>query len=114
VNLGFNAENILMFNLDATQAGYKDTALKRFYEELEQRFQTIPGVRSATSSDMPLVGGWSSSTGITVPGIPDPPEGQRGPNSSIAQVGTTFFETMEIPIVAGRPIGKGDAEDAPS
>lgn len=114
VSLGFNAENILMFSLDATQAGYKDAALKQFYSELEQRFQAIPGVRGATSSDMPLVGGWSSSTSIKVPGISDPPEGQRGPNSSIAQVGTTFFETMEMPIVAGRPIGKGDVEGAPS
>jgi len=113
VNLGFNAENILIFNLDASQAGYKDAAMKQFYKELEQRFQSIPGVRSATSSDMPLVGGWSSSTSITVPGIPEPPEGQRGPNTSYAQVGSTFFETMEIPIVAGRAIDKRDVEGGP-
>jgi len=113
VNLGFNAENILIFTLDATQAGYQDAALKQFYKELEQRFQAIPGVRSATSSDMPLVGGWSSSTSITVPGIPQPPEGQRGPNTSYALVGSTFFETMEIPIVAGRALDKRDVEGAP-
>ncbi len=113
VNLGFNAENILIFSLDATQAGYKDAALKAFYKDLESRFQTIPGVRSATSSDMPMVGGWSSSTSITVPGIPQPPEGQRGPNTSYAMVGSTFFETMEIPIVAGRAIDKRDVEGAP-
>ena len=114
VNLGFNAEKILIFNLDATQAGYKDAALKQFYAELEQRFQSIPGVRNATSSDMPLVGGWSSSTSISVPGIPEPAEGQRGPNTSMAQVGTTFFETMEIPIVAGRAIDKRDVRAAPA
>jgi predicted permease len=114
VNLGFNAENILIFNLDATQAGYKDDTLKQFYAELEHRFQSIPGVRSATSSDMPLVGGWSSSTSIALPGIPEPPEGQRGPNTSIAQVGTTFFETMEIPILAGRAIDKRDVNGAPA
>jgi predicted permease len=113
VNLGFNAENILIFTLDATQAGYQDAALKQFYKGLEQRFQEIPGVRSATSSDMPLVGGWSSSTSITVPGIPQPPEGQRGPNTSYALVGSTFFETMEIPIVAGRALDKRDVEGAP-
>jgi macrolide transport system ATP-binding/permease protein len=113
VSLGFNAENILIFTLDATQAGYQDASLKQFYKELEQRFQSIPGVRSATSSDMPLVGGWSSSTSITVPGIPEPPEGQRGPNTSYAQVGSTFFETMEIPIVAGRAIDKRDVEGGP-
>jgi predicted permease len=114
VNLGFNAENILIFTLDATKAGYQDASLKQFYKDLEQRFQAIPGVRSATSSDMPMVGGWSSSTSITVPGIPQPPEGQRGPNTSYAQVGSTFFETMEIPIVAGRAIDKRDVEGAPA
>jgi macrolide transport system ATP-binding/permease protein len=113
VNLGFNAENILIFTLDATQAGYQDASLKQFYKELEQRFQAIPGVRNATSSDMPLVGGWSSGTSITVPGIPQPPEGQRGPHTSYALVGPTFFETMEIPIVAGRAIDKRDVEGAP-
>jgi macrolide transport system ATP-binding/permease protein len=112
VNLGFNAENILIFTLDAAQAGYKDASLKQFYQELEQRFQSIPGVRSATSSDMPLVGGWSSSTSITVPGIPQPPEGQRGPNTSYAMVGSNFFETMEIPIVAGRAIDNRDVDGA--
>jgi predicted permease len=114
VNLGFNAENILIFTLDATQAGYKEDALKRFYKELEERFQAIPGVRNATSSDMPMVGGWNSSTGITVPGIPQPPEGQRGPNTAYARVGPTFFETMEIPILAGRALDARDVDGAPT
>jgi macrolide transport system ATP-binding/permease protein len=114
VSLGFNAENILIFDLDATRAGYQGAALKRFYGELEQQFQAIPGVRGATSSNIPLVGGWSSSTSIRVPGIPEPPEGKRGPNTSLAEVGTTFFETMEIPIVIGRPIDKRDVDGAPA
>jgi macrolide transport system ATP-binding/permease protein len=112
VNLGFNADNILIFHLNALKAGYKDAVLKRFYAELEQRFRNIPGVRSATSSDTPLVGGWSSSTGITVPGIAKPPEGQRGPNTAMARVGVTFFETMEIPILAGRALDQRDVDGA--
>ena len=42
VNLGFNAENILIFSLDATQAGYKDAALKAFYKDLEQPLPDDP------------------------------------------------------------------------
>jgi predicted permease len=113
VNLGFNAENVLTFQLDASKAGYKDAALKHFYDNLQHRLEAIPGVRGAATIDMPMVSNWSSSTGIGVPGIPDPPEGQRGPNTSIAQVGATFFETMQIPILAGRAIGKQDVEGAP-
>jgi predicted permease len=114
VNLGFNAENVLTFHLNAVKAGYKDAALKHFYADLEQRFQGIPGVRSATTSDMPLVGGWMSTTSITLAGVPKPPEGQRGPNTAYVRVGTTFFETMEIPIVAGRALDKRDVEGAPT
>ena len=113
VNLGFNAENVLTFHLDAEQAGYKGVALKRFYEELQQRFQSIPGVRSATSTDMPLLGGWTSTTTITVPGMPDPPEGQRRPSTALTQVGATFFETMEIPILTGRATDQRDVDGAP-
>ena len=114
VNLGFNAENVLVFHLNASQAGYKDGAIKRFYADLQQRLQTIPGVSGATSSDMPLVGGWTSSTGVTIPGMAKPPEGKRGPSSSIARVGATFFETMQIPILIGRAIDYRDVEGAPT
>jgi macrolide transport system ATP-binding/permease protein len=113
VNLGFNAENVLVFRLDASKAGYEEERLTRFYEEVQKRLQAIPGVRGATSSDLPLVGGWSSRTSIEVPGIPKPPEGQRGPNTSYARVGTTFFETMEIPILTGRAFNERDVESGP-
>ena len=114
VNLGFNAENVLVLHLNARQAGYKDESLKRFYEQLQERFQNIPGVRGATSSDIPLVGGSASTTSVAVPGIPEPPEGQRRPSTAIAQVGAAFFETMEIPILAGRAIDKRDVDGAPA
>jgi macrolide transport system ATP-binding/permease protein len=111
VNIGFNSQNILVFGLDASKAGYKGAALKQLYAELRQRMRAIPGVRGATLSDMPLVAGSSSSTNINVPGIPKPPEGQRGPATSFMQVGPEFFDTMKIPIVLGRAIDDGDVED---
>src|SRR5208283_4354413 len=112
VNLGFNSENILLFNLDAGKAGYKGAASKNFYADLRQRFLAIPGVRAATLSNLPLVGNWTDGTGISVPGIPKPPEGQRGPGTSYAEVGPSFFKTMEIPILLGRPIDEHDVEGA--
>ena len=55
VELGFNQENLLTFRLDASQAGYKDAALLNFYNNLSQSFGSLPGVRSTTVTDMPLV-----------------------------------------------------------
>ncbi len=112
VALGFNQENLLVFSLDASKAGYKDSNLKLLYADLEARFRVLPGVRAATAVSMPMVSGWTSSTDIGVPGIPKPAVG-RGPKTSYAQVGPTFFETMQIPIVLGRALGPRDADGAP-
>ena len=56
INLGFRPESLLVFNLDARQAGHTDPEIVRFYGDLEKRFAAIPGVRSATMANSPLVG----------------------------------------------------------
>ena len=58
VEIGFNQESLLTFSLDASQAGYKDAALKAFYARMDEQFRALPGVRAATVSDMPLVANW--------------------------------------------------------
>jgi len=110
VDVGFNRENVLLFNLNAAQAGYKDTALKRFYAGLQGRFRTIPGVRNASMTSMPLVADYGSTIGVTIPGLPLI-NGKRTSTSTV-QVGPLFFETMQIPILLGRPIDERDREGA--
>lgn len=111
VNLGFNSENVLVFTLNGAQAGYKGSALTGFYSELQHRFAGVPEVRGATLTDMPLVSNWMNSTGIIIPGVPKP--AGRGPSTAMTQVGPNFFETMQIPILVGRPIDDRDREGAP-
>ena len=55
VELGFNKENVLLFGLNARQAGYKNAALAQFYADLLNDFRRLPGVRSAGLSQFPLV-----------------------------------------------------------
>ena len=112
VQIGFNQEHLLTFRLDASQAGYKDDALRRFYSRMDDQFRVLPGVRAATVTDMPLVANWVSSTGIILPGKPKH-EGPGGPGTSYISVGPTFFDTMQLPILVGRPIGAHDVQGAP-
>src|SRR5581483_97101 len=74
VSIGFNTQKLLMFTLDASQAGYDQRRGSAFYESLRQRFANLPGVRAATMTDIPLVAGSSGSEVITVPGMPAPPD----------------------------------------
>jgi len=107
VFLGFNRENLLLVTLDAHQAGYKDDALMRFYDDLRTRFRGIPGVRSATLSNYAMVSNSENSTNVEIPG-------QALPNSStdVLNVGPGFFSTMQIPILLGHEIDERDAARA--
>ncbi len=113
VKIGFNQESLLTFSLDASQAGYKDAALKAFYTRMDERFRVLPGVRAATVTDMPLLADWTSSTHVILPGAPKQ-EGRDGPETSYVSVGPTFFETMQLPILLGRPIDSHDVDGAPA
>jgi macrolide transport system ATP-binding/permease protein len=108
VDVGFNRENVLLFNLNAAQAGYPDGAIKSFYADLQRRFRQIPGVQNVTLTHMPMVANWTSSTAVAIPGYAEK-SGKR-PSTSVTQVGPQFFETMQIPILAGRAIDERDRE----
>jgi macrolide transport system ATP-binding/permease protein len=112
VEIGFSHDNLLTFKLDASQVGYKDTSLKTFYASMDETFRALPGVRAATATDMPLVANWDESTNVKLPGVPRH-EGRDESDVSITSVGPTFFETMQLPVLLGRPISSRDVDGAP-
>ena len=98
INPGFNTRNLLLFRMDPSLNGYKGPRSKSLYSELLARIQAISGVLSATYSFDDLLSGnyWNTSFGI---------EGEVE-NTSHATLGLNagpkFFETMGIPLMAGR------------
>jgi macrolide transport system ATP-binding/permease protein len=104
--LGFNSEQVLTFQLNARQAGHDDPEIVTFYDRLRGEFAAVPGVRSVTFSDSPLLGaGWS---GTLVGTSAEPPK-----NSLVLTVGPDFFSTMQIPLLRGRAIEERDRPGAP-
>jgi len=55
VPLGYARENILLFSLNARQAGHHDPEIRTFYADLRKRFESIPGVSSATLSQSSII-----------------------------------------------------------
>jgi hypothetical protein len=116
VELGFNRENVLLFKVNARQAGHHDPELTRFYRDRQLRLASVPGVRSATVSNSPLVGEGTWSSPVVPQGQPPPshpPDGHgslgRGLYTHVLTVGPEFFATMQIPLVAGREFDERDA-----
>jgi predicted permease len=104
IDLGFNPEGLVVFRLDPTLNDNDVEKHARIYHEVLERLEAIPGVRSATLIENPLISGITSSTRATI-------NGQAVPVYKNA-VGPRFFETMDMPIVAGRGLGLQDHEGA--
>jgi predicted permease len=105
VQLGYARENILLLSLNARQAGHRDPEITTFYTDLRKRFESIPGVHSATLSQSSIINagragrtyrGTIKIGSVTVPG------------AGVLVVGPRFLTTMQIPILAGREIDDRD------
>ncbi|HEY1338600.1 MAG TPA: ABC transporter permease, partial [Bryobacteraceae bacterium] len=102
IALGFNRENLLLVQLSARQAGYKDEALVRFYRDLETRLAAIPGVRSASLSNYAMVSGSQNTSSVSIGGR----QGKR--DTAILTVGPGYLGVMQIPLLLGRDLGERD------
>jgi predicted permease len=111
-NLGFDRNNLLLFRLDPTQSGYKGERLVNFYQELQRRTRSIPGVLSVSFSQHTLINGGGENRGISIRGYK--PLLRDSPNSTVAtwvnKVGPDFFATYRIPVLLGRAVNEGDTE----
>jgi len=106
IQLGFNRENLLTFELNARLAGYRDPAIVAFYNDLRSQLSAIPGVRAATVSNHTLIGTGASGTGVAI-------SGGEFQDSGILTVGAGFFTTMQIPLRMGRAIDERDRLGSP-
>jgi predicted permease len=105
IALGFNRESVLLFELNAPQAGYPEARVPAFYADLRQRLNEVPGVRDATLSHASLIRAGRSHP-VTVNG--QPTQGTR-----ILYTGPRFFTTMQIPMLRGREIAESDSQGRP-
>jgi predicted permease len=103
VQLGFNSEHVLVFAVNARQAGYRDQAIYRFFDSLQGHLSAIPGVRAATASGFPLVAQSMNSSSIRIPGYTG-----TDTETAFLNIAPNFFDTMQISMLAGRAI---DARD---
>jgi predicted permease len=101
INLGFNRDNVLLFEINARQSGHRDPEISEFYFRLREQLAAIPGVRDASLARGSLISG-EDQRPISVPGaVPD-----RANRHFI--VGPYFLTTMRIPVLAGRDIDERD------
>ncbi len=111
VNLGFNQESLLVFTVQPEQNGYKDEQLLRFYQQLFDRFDHLPGVRSATFAHVPLIANDNWFFDFLLPGEVEGTAPERDTMRQVVR--ENYFATMEIPLLRGREFKAQDDSHAP-
>jgi hypothetical protein len=98
--LGFQRDHVLLVTLNTSRSGYSRAQLARPYQELLERLQAIPAVRSATLSGVTPTQGAGANRDATVEGYQYKP----GELRYLAEnwVGPKYFETFGTPLLRGR------------
>jgi predicted permease len=113
VSPGFNAQNVLTFDLTMTGRKYGDKqAILNTYRQLWDRLEHVPGVSASggvTSLPLSQAYAW---TPITVEGR-TPLPGEKFLNADERVVGGHYFEAMGIPLRRGRFFNEQDDTSKP-
>jgi putative ABC transport system permease protein len=100
LDLGFHPDHVLLVTLDPERSGYDDERLSLAYQELLQRLEGIPGVRSATICAPSPISGAGANRGVTVEGYQSTPGEIR--NVMESWVAPNYFATLGTPLLTGR------------
>ncbi len=111
VDPGFKTENLISFTVDPRLNGYAVPQVRQTYQQLSERLNRIPGVKSAAFASVRLLDGDEWDSTITVEGYASKPGEDMNPHFN--SVTAAYFATMGIPLVAGRDFSTRDAPDSP-
>jgi predicted permease len=109
VDLGFNAENIVRFDVRPATP-YDDARKLRIYRSLMEGLATVTGVEAVGASSVSLFTGGHSDGHINLPGAD--PKGDTYTWSFFNLITPGYFEALGIPIKAGRDLSWSDWGDS--
>jgi macrolide transport system ATP-binding/permease protein len=108
---GFDPANVVMASFDVFPAGYDRARGLVFQRQLLDRLRSAAGIeRAALARTIPLGFSGNSSTGIAIDGYQ--PKKDEEIVISFNEVSDGYFETLRIPIVAGRSFTERDVDGA--
>jgi predicted permease len=107
VDLGLKIDHIITFSVSPERNGYTLPAARQFFERLEDQLGAVPGVTGVAGSLVALLAGNNWGSNVTVQGF------QAGPDtdteSRYNEVGPGYFQTLGIPMIAGRDFTRADS-----
>jgi len=111
LDAGFVRENVLIVEVDTRSGNYPADQRTQLFDRLLDQARQIPAVRSASRSDLTPVSGSSWNDAIH-------PEGYTAKSEMdglvwFNRVSAGYFDTLGIPLLAGRDFGRRDTTTSP-
>ena len=104
LNPGFRTDHLLTFSISPSSAKFSDEKSAALGQELQRRLAALPGVESVTWSRQLMLAGSLWTTSVKIQERPDEAE----VNTQQAAVGPGYFETLTVPVLAGRGVTAAD------
>jgi putative ABC transport system permease protein len=108
VDLGIDIDSLATFTVSPRLNGYGADEVAALYDRIEEALANQPGIDAVASAGMPLIAGNGMMFFLSVPGFEDAPGQDRASQSNV--VSPEFFETLSIPLLAGRGFAGSDTE----
>jgi len=111
VDPGFDATHVLSARAGVPFGRYSHDQHLQFYEQLVERVAVLPGVKSASAGwPLPMSSAYATIT-FNIQGRPVPRGDEPGETLGLAMPG--YFDTMRIPLIAGRVFDERDSVKSP-
>jgi len=108
VDVGFKPDNLLLFEIHLPSARYPAGKDVQMFSRLEREFGAMPGVERVAPTLGPYIANTISNVRFLPEGEATNHNKRQVENFNL--VGNDFFQTLGIPIVAGRSFGPEDTE----
>ncbi len=114
VDPGFDPDNVLTLQIELPMATTYPTQEQRdiFFRELLDRIETVPGIESSSMTNAPPMGEGGFNISFTILGSGTATTSED-PEADLQVIESSYFETMGIPLLAGRSFSGTDTRNAP-
>jgi predicted permease len=108
VDRGYDSRGVLTMRLTLPRDRYPGEAAGAFFDQLSERLAALPGVRAVSAAtQFPPMGAFGTQFSLER----RPTEGTTLPTSLITVATPSYFETLRVPLVAGRLLAASDRLD---
>lgn len=112
IDLGLDPRQVVVLTTNPELSGYSQERTREFHDEWLRRARLVPGVSAVSLASVTALSGSMFAGPVSVPDA-EPRNGPE-PNNNFNMVTPDYFQTIGMPVLAGRTFTERDEANAPA